>query len=196
MAGTRDESAQFGGRDTPSVRAKGGAVLVLAATASGLAGATLAWSSPSPAPVFFAWIRDARYVGQGDLRQSRANDCGPAALTHALRQLGLAVPYPDPAFAVPLDRRGCGLDALAREAERRGVVVQMRRLPPTAVEEVQPPAVLHLAEGHFVAFDGKGGRGVFRLFDPSLGCLEQTPGQLSRHWSGWVLELKRGRRIP
>ncbi|MFN8178357.1 MAG: cysteine peptidase family C39 domain-containing protein [bacterium] len=147
--------------------------------------ATARW----PVPALVAWARDARFLGEGGVRQRRATDCGPAALTEALRCLGMDVPYPDPEGGIALGPRGCGLDDLERAAARRGAVARMRRLDPPELDGVRAPAVLHLREGHFVVFEGRGPSGGVLIVDPSLGRLEQSSRNLARHWSGWVLEL-------
>ena len=166
------------------------ALLVIVAAAFLVAGAARLSVTQGSLPSFVAWVRGARLVGVQDVvRQRRSNDCGPAALAEGLRELGVAVPYPDPSAAVKLSRQGCGLEDLAREAERRGVRARLVRLDPSEVDAVMPPAVLHLKEGHFVLLQARTDRGAALLVDPSLGRLEQSPRSLARHWSGYALEL-------
>jgi ABC-type bacteriocin/lantibiotic exporter with double-glycine peptidase domain len=65
----------------------------------------------------------------------------------------------------------------------------MRRIDPTEIDDVRAPAVLHLRRGHYVVFEGRSAAGMLRLHDPSLGLVEQSRADLSRSWSGWVLEV-------
>jgi ABC-type bacteriocin/lantibiotic exporter with double-glycine peptidase domain len=174
-----------------------GAAIVVGVIVASVAGAARQSAPDRGLPPLVAWARGARLVGgEGVVRQRRANDCGPAALAEGLRQLGLDIPYPDPASAVRLGPRGCALEDLAREAARRGAASRLHRWDPSEVGEVSPPAVLHLREGHFVLFLGRTASGEARLVDPSLGRLEQSPRSLARQWSGWALELHLPERRP
>lgn len=145
-----------------------------------------------PGRFLLARARGGRFVEIGDgVLQVRANDCGPAALAHCLRRLGEEAPYPDPACRVPLTPRGCRMDALAEEAERRGWETRARRLPPSGgLETVAPPAILHAREGHYLVFEGFREDGTVMLHDPALGRVMHSPRSLARRWSGHVLEIR------
>ncbi|MBZ0266864.1 hypothetical protein K8I85_01800 [bacterium] len=149
-----------------------------------------------PGRFLLARVRGGRFVEIGDgVLQRRANDCGPAALVHCLRLLGEDAPYPDPACRVPLTARGCRMDALAEEAERRGREVRTRRLPPDGgLGSVTPPAILHAREGHYLVFEGVRQDGTVVLHDPALGRVLHSPRALARRWSGHVLEFPDGAR--
>ena len=56
------------------------------------------------------------------VRQSGPFDCGPAALAHCLRRLGIDAPYPDARGRIRPSVRGCRLDELADEALRWGLL--------------------------------------------------------------------------
>jgi hypothetical protein len=153
--------------------------------------------SPRSGLAALAWAHGARVVdGPRGVRQRRANDCGPAALAHVLRELGLAAPYPDPGSPLALGPRGCRLDEIAREATRRGLVARVRRADPSVPEGIRVPAILHLAVGHFVVLEGRSVGGEWLVHDPSLGSLAIPPKTLARQWSGWVLELSLPERSP
>ncbi len=164
--------------------------LVLAA--AGIAGCLLAGiaRAPQPVPAAVAWVRGARLVPDaGGVRQRGAADCGPAALAHAALRLGRPTPYPDPESPLRPGPRGCRLDEVAREAERRGLVPRLVHTDGSRPEALAPPAILHLKADHFVVLEGRTGAGDFRVHDPSLGALELPPGALRAQWSGWALEL-------
>ena len=175
-------------RSTHGRRALAGLVATAAALSAG--GVLPLMRGESGLPDFIARMQDARrHEDTGGVRQRTANDCGPAALAHALRRLGGDAPYPDPESPLRPGPRGCRLEELAREAERRGAITRVRRLEPADLGDVAVPAILHLREGHFVVLEEGGGDGVARIQDPSLGPLEQSVESLIRHWSGWALEL-------
>jgi ABC-type bacteriocin/lantibiotic exporter with double-glycine peptidase domain len=165
-------------------------VLLMGIAGLGVAGALVSALRPPAGLGLLAWVRAARRLPEtGGVRQQRGNDCGPAALAHALRMLGLRVRYPDPDTLLVPGPQGCRLEEIACEAERLGARSSLRKRAPTEIDAVTPPAVLHLAAGHFVTFEGRTPAGGVLLLDPSVGRLEQEPGNLARHWSGWVLEL-------
>lgn len=130
----------------------------------------------------------------GGVLQQRANDCGPAALAHCLRQLGAEAPYPDPDGRVVLTRRGCRLDALAAEAERKGWHPRMRRLSVHSqdLSELRTPAIVHVKEGHFLVFEGVTGAGRVVLHDPALGRISHSERTFRRRWTGHVLDFPEG----
>ena len=129
-------------------------------------------------------------AGEG-VMQSGANDCGPAALAHCLRRLGAAAPYPDPESTVALGTRGCRLDALAADAARWGWRATLRRLPATEVAQVDPPAIVHVREGHFLVLEGFRGDGTVVFHDPAVGRVAFSRAAWARRWTGHVLEFAR-----
>ena len=133
----------------------------------------------------------ARFEGMGSgVRQQRANDCGPAALAHCLRRLGVPVPYPDAESTIPLGRGGCSFAALAVEAARWGRQASIRRIDPGDLGEVRPPAILYLRRRHFVVYEGRDPEGRVVVHDPALGRLSYPPQGLGRHWGGEVLSFR------
>jgi predicted double-glycine peptidase len=140
-----------------------------------------------------AGARGARFVERGSgVRQRFRNDCGPAALAHALRLLGEEVPYPDPNTTIRLSPRGSGFLDLTREARRWGRRAEGRIIEPHRLQKVRPPAILFLHEGplrdgHFVVLEGWSENGEAVLHDPALGRLSITPASLAAHWRGETL---------
>jgi predicted double-glycine peptidase len=136
-----------------------------------------------------AMWRGARWLEAGPgIRQQRGNDCGPAALAHVLRRAGLAVPFPDGGSGLVPGPAGCRLDEIAAAAARRGVRVRLRRVAREAVDAVEPPAILHLAEGHFVVLEGRGARESV-VWDPAFGRIAYGADALADRWSGHALEI-------
>jgi len=172
------------GRIVPS-----GAVLL--ALLGGAGGLALLARTEHPGRFLLVAARGGRFVeiGQGVL-QTGPNDCGPAALAHCLRELGVPAPYPDPACGVTLTARGCRLDALAEEAGRRGQEARCRRLDPHRIRDVKPPAILHAREGHFLVYEGMDADGRARLHDPAVGRVSYRVASLARRWTGHVLEFR------
>jgi ATP-binding cassette subfamily B protein len=138
-----------------------------------------------------------RYLEAGDgVRQRAGNDCGPAALAHALRRLGLGVPYPDGASVVRLRPRGCGFEDLAREAARHGVLAAHRRMRPAEPGLLPAPSILFLRQGHFVVLEGRDASGRYVVHDPALGRVAFSGGALGAAWSGDVLVFLGGAGVP
>lgn len=166
-----------------------GAVL-LGALGVGAAGAVVArWDHP--AQRLAARAGGGRFLEAGDgVRQVRRNDCGPAALAHCLRRIGVPAPYPDPESTVRLGPHGCGFGELVREAARWGRRAEHRRVDPPRIDSVAAPAVLYLRRGHFVAYEGTDGLGRRIVHDPALGRMSFSPEGLRHVWTGDVLEFR------
>lgn len=146
---------------------------------------------PEAGPQLVAAGRGARWIEAGPgVRQRRANDCGPAALAHALRRTGRTVPFPDAASSLVPRPAGCRLDEIAAEAARLGVPSRLSRSDPDSVEGVGTPALLHLTEGHFVVLEGRSTRGDWIVWDPAFGRLAYSGSALAARWSGHALELR------
>jgi predicted double-glycine peptidase len=129
----------------------------------------------------------ARFVETGGgVRQRAGNDCGPAALAHALRTLGIPAPYPDPDARVVLTRKGCRFGDLLRECERYEVDARIDRISATRLEGIAPPAILFLKRGHFVVYEGWRGDHVL-VHDPAIGRVEYAWLSLARRWRGEVM---------
>lgn len=164
--------------------------IVLLAPLLGVGGLSLLARTEHPGRFLLAAARGGRFVEIGDgVLQTGPNDCGPAALAHCLRELGVAATYPDPSCRVPLTDRGCRMDALADEAARLGWVTRTRRLDPDRIRDVRPPAILHSREGHFLVYEGMSPGGRVLLHDPAVGRITHTPRSLARRWTGHVLEF-------
>ncbi len=147
-----------------------------------------------PGRFLLAALHGGRFEGVGGVLQTAANDCGPAALAHCLRRLGVDAPYPDPDGGVVLTSRGCRLDALAEEAERKGRPSRLRRLSPDATdpERLQVPSILHVREGHFLVYEGRTEGGRIAVHDPALGSVSLSEVVFRRRWTGHVLDFPEG----
>ena len=133
------------------------------------------------------------------VRQSGPFDCGPAALAHCLRRLGIDAPYPDARGRIRPSVRGCRLDELADEALRWGWEAHARRAPSWAVRRLRAPSILHVDGDHFVVLEAREGAGegqTWRLHDPARGAQRWSTTELQRRWSGWWLEFMGGEPGP
>jgi ABC-type bacteriocin/lantibiotic exporter with double-glycine peptidase domain len=166
------------------------AAVLTGALGVGAVGAVVAcWDHP--AQRLAARAQGGRFLEAGDgVRQVRGNDCGPAALAHCLRRIGVPAPYPDPDSTVRLGPRGCGFGQLVREAARWGRCAEHRRLDPPRIDSVAVPAVLYLRRGHFVAYEGADEDGRRIVHDPALGRMSFSREGLGRVWTGDVLEFR------
>lgn len=163
---------------------------VAGAALAGAVGAVTVAGWEHPLGVLAARVQGGRLLeaGRGVLQREH-NDCGPAALAHCLHRLGDPVPYPDPDTVIELGPRGCGFDQLLREAARYGWQAAYRRIDPSGLDSVAPPAVLYLRRGHFVVYEGRDAAGTALVHDPAIGRLAFAPPALRRIWTGDVLEI-------
>lgn len=168
-------------------RSRLGAAIVLGAGIVVVAGVFAGGFRDHAALRLAAGLNGAAFVEMGGgVHQRWGNDCGPAALAHAIRLLGIPAPYPDPGATVVLTRRGCRFGDLGKECHRYGVVARIVRVPFDRLDEVEPPAILYLKRGHFVVFEGwRAGHAV--IHDPAIGRVEYERASLARRWRGEMM---------
>jgi len=132
-----------------------------------------------------AWGTRSRWEGDAiDDRQRFADSCGPAALRAVLRHRGLSAPQELLWSLCRVPGGGTTLGRLAAIAQRFGFECRLAWDP--ELERVHPPAVVHLARGHFVVLERRTG-GCVRILDPACGRVRVSVETLRREASGALL---------
>lgn len=118
--------------------------------------------------------------------QRGRTDCGVAALTMALRWLGLDVFFEQLEAITPVGLAGVSLGALARTATASGVPASAVRLGSDQLSHARLPAVAHLVGDHYVVVSELRGDTVV-VADPAEGVRPDSVQSFRRRWSGHLL---------
>ncbi|GAA4815345.1 peptidase domain-containing ABC transporter [Sphingosinicella ginsenosidimutans] len=132
------------------------------------------------------------------IHQSEAAECGLACLAMVAGRHGLDTDLPAMRRRFSLSLKGATLKALIQTAEAIGFIARPLRGEIENLEQVPLPAVLHWDLNHFVVLVGvsrtlRGRR--FLIHDPALGERRIDEAELSRHFTGVVLELTPSERF-
>jgi CRP-like cAMP-binding protein len=122
--------------------------------------------------------------------QEEASDCGLAALCMVARHHGIEVPLAELRRFPRVRARGLSLLDLRRLGGKLGLSCRAVRVDPGRLDEVTPPAVAHLGEGHYVVVYAHGAAGLV-VGDPAVGIVTLTPSAFSRACSGHLLLCQR-----
>jgi ATP-binding cassette subfamily B protein RaxB len=126
--------------------------------------------------------------------QSEASECSLACLAMAAGHYGLHTDLPSLRRRFSLSLKGVTLKTLVSIAEQIGFNCRPLRGEIGSLSQLQCPAVLHWDLNHFVLLVRvhaglKGNR--FEIHDPACGRRVIGEGELSRHFTGVVLELSK-----
>lgn len=119
--------------------------------------------------------------------QMQAAECGAACLTMILQQFGQTVSLTD--CSRHLNTGGqAGVTALMlTEAARKfGLTSKSYRLQPEQLALIEPPAILHWNQDHFVVLEQWSPERA-TIIDPALGRLQLTAADFNQHFSGLAL---------
>ena len=126
------------------------------------------------------------------VRQSEGSECGLACLAMVAGYHGLQTDLPALRRRFPVSLKGMTLKTLIGISERSGFNVRALRADLDELEQLPLPAILHWDLNHFVVLTRAsariGGR-KFVIHDPASGARTIGGGELSRHFTGVVLEL-------
>jgi len=132
------------------------------------------------------------------IHQSEAAECGLACLAMVAGRHGLKTDMATLRRRFGLSLKGATLKTLIQIAETVGFNGRPLRAEIDDLSRLELPAVLHWDLNHFVvltrvARDLRGRR--FHILDPARGPRRIREDELSRHFSGVVLELSRSERF-
>lgn len=126
------------------------------------------------------------------IRQSEASECGIACLAMVAAHHGLATDLTTLRRRFSVSLKGATLKTLIHMAEQIGLNARALRGEIEHLEQLPLPAILHWDLNHFVVLtrvrSGIKGR-RFEIRDPARGGQLITELELSRHFTGVVLEL-------
>ena len=117
-----------------------------------------------------------------------AAECGLACMTMIARYHGHDVNLGGMRQRFPLSMTGATLRSMMALAEHLGFATRALRTDLNTLRKVRTPAVLHWDLNHFVVLRNAGRR-TFVLHDPALGRRKLHVGELSKHFTGVVLEI-------
>lgn len=134
------------------------------------------------------------------IRQGEASECGLACLAMVASYHGLEVDMPTFRRHFGGSLRGTTLKSLIKIADRVGLGCRAVRAEMSELFEIQTPAILHWNLSHFVVLTKvkRSLRGrTYVINDPARGSLVLSESEVSRLFTGVVLELtKTTRFIP
>jgi ATP-binding cassette, subfamily B, bacterial CvaB/MchF/RaxB len=142
------------------------------------------------------WLDRLRLSGWGAravpvMLQTEAAECGLACLAMVAAHHGLRTDVPSLRQRFPLSIKGASMLDLLRMATQLGLTARPLRAELHHVAALQAPCILHWDLNHFVVFTGmRRGRAV--IHDPARGQRLIVMDELSRHFTGVVLELSPG----
>jgi ATP-binding cassette subfamily B protein RaxB len=126
------------------------------------------------------------------IRQSEASECGLACLAMIAGCHGLQADLPSLRRRFSLSLKGVTLKTLTSIAEQIGFNCRSLRGEIGELSQIQCPAILHWNLNHFVVLvrvrDGVRGT-EFHIHDPARGRRHVGEKELSRHFTGIVVEL-------
>ena len=123
------------------------------------------------------------------VRQSRGNDCGPAALATVAAYHGCPFAYDDLADEIALDRWGTDLLTLTRVAKRRGFLAEGIKASYDDIPQCRLPAIAHIRRvggGHFVVIYRWTPTHVI-IGDPAVGVQTISRRAFRRRSTGYLL---------
>ena len=121
--------------------------------------------------------------------QTEAAECGLACLAMVAGAHGLDCDLPTLRQRFSLSLKGVNLLDLVRMAEELRLHARALRAEIDALAQLALPCILHWDLNHFVVLIGVR-RGVATIHDPAHGVRQLKLDQVSRHFTGIVLELQ------
>jgi ATP-binding cassette subfamily B protein RaxB len=119
---------------------------------------------------------------------SEAAECGLACITMVARYHGHDVDLNGLRQRFALSLAGMSLRSLMGLADQLGFASRPLRVELAALSKVQLPAILHWDLNHFVVLRSINNRHAV-VYDPGAGIRKLTLSELSKHFTGVVLEL-------
>jgi ATP-binding cassette, subfamily B, bacterial CvaB/MchF/RaxB len=119
---------------------------------------------------------------------SELAECGLACITMVARYHGHDVDLNGLRQRFALSLSGMSLRSLIALADQLGLSSRALRVELSALSKVKAPAILHWDLNHYVVLQSVTSRGIV-IHDPATGVRKLTPEEVSKHFTGVVLEL-------
>jgi len=126
------------------------------------------------------------------IRQDEAAECGIACLAMVAGHHGFQIDLATLRRRYPISLKGATLATLMRVADALGFNTRGLRCEIEELRNVPLPAILHMDMSHFavlVSTTIRRGKRVWVVHDPAAGALTLSNEELSRRFTGVVLEL-------
>lgn len=122
------------------------------------------------------------------IQAAEAAECGLACMAMIARWHGHDVDLNGLRQRFSLSMAGATLRSLMTMSDQLGLSPRALRVELSALEKVRTPAILHWDLNHFVVLKSVA-RGKVVIHDPAMGSRTYSLDELSRHFTGVVLEL-------
>lgn len=122
------------------------------------------------------------------IQAAEAAECGLACMAMIARWHGHDVDLNGLRQRFSLSMAGATLRSLMTMSDQLGLSPRALRVELSALEKVRTPAILHWDLNHFVVLKSVA-RGKAVIHDPAMGSRTYSLDELSRHFTGVVLEL-------
>lgn len=119
---------------------------------------------------------------------AEATECGLACMTMIGRYHGLDIDLNGLRQRFPVSMSGASLRSLMILADQMGFATRALRADMSALRQIKLPAILHWDLNHFVVLKAVSAKKVV-IHDPARGSLELSHEDVSRHFTGIVLEV-------
>ncbi len=133
----------------------------------------------------------ASYLGSdGVVLQAAVNDCGPAALSNLMGELGMISPTLDSLVVLAgTELRGTRASGLIRAGDALGLSLTLDWIAPDRVAEVPRPFIAWVNRNHFVTVTDRTPTGTMTVVDPGVGRYSISESDFRAIWSGEALLL-------
>lgn len=129
------------------------------------------------------------------ISQSETSECALACLAMAAGGHGLKVNLATLRHRFNISLKGATLSQISGIAKSMNLRVRPLRATLDELTEVACPAILHWNLNHFVVLVKRTrslrGQVRFVIHDPAAGVLSLTPSEVSKHFTGIVVEIDR-----
>ncbi|NGX38227.1 MAG: Lactococcin-G-processing and transport ATP-binding protein LagD, partial [Chlamydiae bacterium] len=126
------------------------------------------------------------------LIQMEASECGAAALGIILGYYRKYIPLEELRETCNVSRDGINLEDMNRAAVHYGLEVEVFETPLEELKETSLPAILYWDYNHFIVLE-EFSDGKVLINDPSMGHRSITWTELSKSYSGLVMECRPGK---
>jgi ATP-binding cassette, subfamily B, bacterial len=125
------------------------------------------------------------------VRQATSFECAAASLAMVVNYFGRRVRVNDCAECYGAGRGGISAAAIARDAQRFGLIVRQFSVTMEKLRHLSAPAILYWSFNHFVVLERWSRRGVV-IVDPALGRRRVSLDEFSRCFTGIALTFEPG----
>lgn len=120
--------------------------------------------------------------------QTENSECGLACLVMIASYYGYKTDLARLRSKYKISLRGVTAEYLIQVATRINLQCEAHRVEMYSLDSVQTPAILHWDQQHFVVLKKVHRKGI-TIHDPKMGVVDVSPEDISKHFTGVVLEI-------